>query len=751
MKYTLNNNEPFEVRGAIDNVEKVVNVLTLDDSLDNKQDTLVSGTNLKTINNQSLLGSGDVQVGDITGEELETEIEELESTLLTDALRKSEQVLLPAEKTQVLTNLGIADVAKESNLKTINGASIVGTGNIEVLSVNAGDIDVMQATGTSTTGVMSQKAVTEYGRKLLDEDVANGSGTMMREILTSLGWEFDKYTQANGTLASSTNTVVTPYIEIGECGNHVIEAAYFLVGDARKFVVFFNSNKTVATYFPQYETNRYSRTLGDVSTKYVRYTVHVDRIRDCYIYDHTAKQFLFKGDEYLDNIINNYNVSYGYIGDKNALKHTFIKPTCFSGTLCYYKLSQFPNLDPRTCDGLSVALDGTMSGSSWGNLPILLMRTGSGDFSTGNYFAIATNWKTIKCGVLTNYYGTVVNGCSLTNNERAKFAHLVITFDFKTGTITYYNNGVLVATNTPETYSESDLRTFLDSCTELYLSWGLKTSCMAVFPYVLTSDDVKSIYGIGVSSTKGELIPDIWNANILHPQTYSGQNIGIYLRNTNIVRSNDGNAAVLTSNSTTAQFGFTGINGTINNHIYEWDMEVVSGTWTQYSRGMIYNNNYYKVVNIYDSNGNNVSYDTLNVGNYHVVCKPDNILARDINAGQNKLNYIFTTTEGAVMKITNLKVVEKGAALICGVNNFRGNYFEQENGNKVPITREFYPYNSTGLKDYYTTYKEDIIEYSSSTSVQFTGQMAVDITNNKVYVGYLTGAGTGTWKQINNS
>lgn len=34
----------------------------LNDNLSNKQDTLVSGTNLKTINNQSLLGSGNIQV-----------------------------------------------------------------------------------------------------------------------------------------------------------------------------------------------------------------------------------------------------------------------------------------------------------------------------------------------------------------------------------------------------------------------------------------------------------------------------------------------------------------------------------------------------------------------------------------------------------------------------------------------------------------------------------------------------------------
>jgi len=112
-------------------------------------------------------------------------------------------VLLPAEKTQVLTNLGIADVAKESNLKTINGASIVGTGNIEVLSVNAGDINVMQATGTSTTGVMSQNAVTEYGRKVTTEDLV-GTSNWIKEKLTDAGWEFGKYLQSNRTTIANT-------------------------------------------------------------------------------------------------------------------------------------------------------------------------------------------------------------------------------------------------------------------------------------------------------------------------------------------------------------------------------------------------------------------------------------------------------------------------------------------------------------------------------------------------------------------
>lgn len=48
------------------------------------------------------------------------------------------------------------------SLKTINGESIIGTGDIEVEGTGGGTtVDVVQTTGTSTTAVMSQNAVTE--------------------------------------------------------------------------------------------------------------------------------------------------------------------------------------------------------------------------------------------------------------------------------------------------------------------------------------------------------------------------------------------------------------------------------------------------------------------------------------------------------------------------------------------------------------------------------------------------------------
>ena len=48
-----------------------------------------------------------------------------------------------------------------NNIKTVNGTSLLGSGDLAVVSVNAGDINVLQSTGDSQVDVMSQKAVTD--------------------------------------------------------------------------------------------------------------------------------------------------------------------------------------------------------------------------------------------------------------------------------------------------------------------------------------------------------------------------------------------------------------------------------------------------------------------------------------------------------------------------------------------------------------------------------------------------------------
>lgn len=93
-----------------------------------KQDTLVSGTNIKTINNTSLLGSGNVSV---------------QPTLVSGTNIKT------VNSTSLLGSGNIAvqpTLVSGTNIKTINGKSLLGSGNIDV-SALVGLADAYQTSG----------------------------------------------------------------------------------------------------------------------------------------------------------------------------------------------------------------------------------------------------------------------------------------------------------------------------------------------------------------------------------------------------------------------------------------------------------------------------------------------------------------------------------------------------------------------------------------------------------------------------
>ena len=89
----------------------------VDAALASKQAALVSGTNIKTINGQSVLGSGDViiQSGD------------------TDAVKFVQQSLSTDQKAQARTNIGAQEaLISGSTIKTVNNQSLLGSGDITV-------------------------------------------------------------------------------------------------------------------------------------------------------------------------------------------------------------------------------------------------------------------------------------------------------------------------------------------------------------------------------------------------------------------------------------------------------------------------------------------------------------------------------------------------------------------------------------------------------------------------------------------
>ncbi len=105
-----------------------------------KQDTLVSGTNIKTVNSTTLLGSGDLAVQStlVSG----TNIKTINSSTILgsgDVALQTPLVSGTSIKTVNSTSLlGSGDVAVQStlvsgtNIKTINGSSILGSGNLTI-------------------------------------------------------------------------------------------------------------------------------------------------------------------------------------------------------------------------------------------------------------------------------------------------------------------------------------------------------------------------------------------------------------------------------------------------------------------------------------------------------------------------------------------------------------------------------------------------------------------------------------------
>lgn len=130
-------------------------------AISTKQDTLVSGTNIKTINNNSILGSGNISV-----DSLPTQTGQSGKFLTTNGTAASWANVdaLPSQtgnSGKYLTTNGTTAswgdtvTATESSLKTINGNSILGTGDITITSapdldettINLNSNDELQAIG----------------------------------------------------------------------------------------------------------------------------------------------------------------------------------------------------------------------------------------------------------------------------------------------------------------------------------------------------------------------------------------------------------------------------------------------------------------------------------------------------------------------------------------------------------------------------------------------------------------------------
>ena len=127
--------------------------------LNSKQDTLVSGTNIKTVNGNSLLGEGNILIKsvDVDSALSATSENPVQNKVITNKVNTIEQSITDLSDTMptkvsdltndagYITNAALTDLATKeevsakqdilvsgTNIKTINGNSILGEGNIEI-------------------------------------------------------------------------------------------------------------------------------------------------------------------------------------------------------------------------------------------------------------------------------------------------------------------------------------------------------------------------------------------------------------------------------------------------------------------------------------------------------------------------------------------------------------------------------------------------------------------------------------------
>ena len=152
--------------------------------LTGKQDALVSGTNIKTINNNSILGSGNLVIGGGGG------ISDVQVDGVSVVTGGVAEIDLTGKQDTLVSG---------TNIKTINNISLLGSGNITDIS----PVETITPSITATTGTVTDISARKTGN-----------------VVQLSFWVFKSSTAAGGTIFSGTLSAYKPCMRAASCGSY---------------------------------------------------------------------------------------------------------------------------------------------------------------------------------------------------------------------------------------------------------------------------------------------------------------------------------------------------------------------------------------------------------------------------------------------------------------------------------------------------------------------------------------------------
>ena len=185
--------------------------------LNGKQDTLVSGTNIKTVNGESLLGEGNILIKsvDVDSALSTTSENPVQNKVITNKVNTIEQSItdlsgtIPTKVSDLtndsgyITNAALTDLATKeevsakqdtlvsgTNIKTINGNSILGAGNIVIEGGGGGGLPSFGMSLYGTTITMTEGTIANFFNAIKE-----GKGKY-RAYITKGNWLFSNTGQA---------------------------------------------------------------------------------------------------------------------------------------------------------------------------------------------------------------------------------------------------------------------------------------------------------------------------------------------------------------------------------------------------------------------------------------------------------------------------------------------------------------------------------------------------------------------------